>query len=211
MAAEEQVRGGDQPAEGAGDVVVAALGQDTPGDGKPAGKAGILRRGGQFQDQLVHTLGRRRRLGDARRTEDDHRVVDAFFLKQLLRLQIVELQADAAHVAASKEGRIFIGGTIGGARQNLRDPFRRAGVLLGRLGLEIRQRRLARARIGRRRHARRDTGRRIAGIGHRDGTSACLTGRWTRRTVFELSRAILSPWRRHGEIGALRPPPKRRI
>ena len=94
------------------DVIIPALRRDAPGDVEPPLELGILGVGGERIGQCRGGSRRDGRLRDAGAAEHDDRVGDFVLVEQRLRLQVIEHQPHAAHVAALQEIRIAIGPAV---------------------------------------------------------------------------------------------------
>ena len=95
----------DEPAEFAGDVVIAALGEDLLCGGKPMLQLLIAAIRGERICQLLHLAGCRRMLADTGAPEHHDGLAHPCFLEKEVSLEIVDLEAKRAQILPARKSK----------------------------------------------------------------------------------------------------------
>ena len=125
----------DDAAQLPGGLVVAALRQQALGNDVPAAESDVVRRESELPIDRRQPPLRRRALVDPRAAEDDDRIGDVMLSQKRLRLEIFELQPQAARFVFLQEAQVFIGRAVAAAAADSPDRLLRSRIVVRRLGM----------------------------------------------------------------------------
>ncbi len=122
-------------AELAGHLVIAAILKDALSHRKPAGEGFVAGGGGKLRSQCIHLALGGVGFADARAAEHHDGRMDVVLFKQQLGLEVVDLQAHAAHAVRRHEVHVLVGAPVARAGEDRADALRRIRIFILGFGL----------------------------------------------------------------------------